>query len=406
MLDLDKNKKYLLACSYGPDSMALFAVLIKEKYSFGVAHVNYHLRKESDDEEKGLREYCQKHKIEFNVFNVTESISKNIEARCREIRYEYFNNLCLKNGYDALLVAHNEDDLIETYLLQKRRKNLVKYYGINQISTYKNMTVIRPLLSHSKRVLQQYCDDNGIPYAIDKSNLETSFLRNEIRINVVSKMSKTERKDILNQINIKNDQLAKMMIKLDKIEPLVDALLTLNGEELSYYLNMMVNKGGYKFNITHKNVEEVRKMMFSQTTNIVAPVRSGRYVFEKSYGELIFRENSRFNGYSFIIDNPELIDNEYFYANLLSDTSNRNIKLNDYPLTIRTYHSGDTYLIKDYRVQVRRLFIDWKMPQSLRERWPIILNKDGVIIYIPRYRSGFVPEKESNFYVKECFTFH
>ena len=50
MLNLDKDKKYLLACSYGPDSMALFYLLLEIGFKFDVAHVNYHLRKESDVE--------------------------------------------------------------------------------------------------------------------------------------------------------------------------------------------------------------------------------------------------------------------------------------------------------------------------------------------------------------------
>ena len=47
-----KNSKILLACSYGPDSMALFDMLLKQvgNNGFEVAHVNYRLREESDDE--------------------------------------------------------------------------------------------------------------------------------------------------------------------------------------------------------------------------------------------------------------------------------------------------------------------------------------------------------------------
>ena len=64
MLNLDKNKKYLLACSYGPDSMYLFSLLLKEGYNFSAAHVNYHFRKESDDEEKALRKYCYENNVD------------------------------------------------------------------------------------------------------------------------------------------------------------------------------------------------------------------------------------------------------------------------------------------------------------------------------------------------------
>ena len=125
MLNLDKNKKYLLACSFGPDSMALFDMLLKGGYSFEVAHVNYHFRKESDYEELSLRNYCKEYEINLHVYENKKIIRNNIEATCREIRYDFFADIYHKYGFDGLLIAHNQDDLIETYLLHKKRKNLV-----------------------------------------------------------------------------------------------------------------------------------------------------------------------------------------------------------------------------------------------------------------------------------------
>ena len=406
MLDLPKNGKYLLACSYGPDSMALFDMLYQESIPFEVAHVNYHLREESNFEEKRLREYCEKLNIKIHVKDVEEIITSNIEARCRGIRYDFFNSLYKENGYDALLVAHNEDDHIETYLLQKQRKNLVKHYGLRSQSVFKDMLVLRPLLSQKKNELLGYCIQNHVPYAIDASNMETTFLRNKIRINVVSKMSDKERAEIVATIANENKQLEKMFDKLEKVPPKVDDLLALNDVELAYYLNSMVNAEDYKFNVTYNNSKEIRKVLESKTTNIVVPIHYNKYAFEKSYGKLIFRENVPSQGYEYVMNKPLLIDNDFFFVDFTGDTSNRNVSIDDYPLTIRTFKKGDTYIIKDYQVQVRRLFIDWKMPLSIRQRWPVIVNKEGRIIYIPRYRSNFKVEKESNFYVKECFTFH
>ena len=37
-------------------------------------------------------------------------------------RYHFFSDLYKKNNYDAVLVAHNEDDHLETYLLQKKQQ--------------------------------------------------------------------------------------------------------------------------------------------------------------------------------------------------------------------------------------------------------------------------------------------
>ena len=58
-VDLDKNKKYILACSYGPDSMALFNLLLKNNYDFVVCFLNYKTRPESDIEEEKITTFCK-----------------------------------------------------------------------------------------------------------------------------------------------------------------------------------------------------------------------------------------------------------------------------------------------------------------------------------------------------------
>ena len=85
---------------------------------------------------------------------------------------------------------------------------------------------------------------------------------------------------------------------------------------------------------------------------------------------------------------------------MLLKSSDRNITLPDYPITIRNAKSDDVIEILNYSKELRRMFIDWKMPISLRNRWPVILNKDGKIIYVPRYLKDFVIPANSNFYVK------
>ena len=49
---------------------------------------------------------------------------------------------------------------------------------------------------------------------------------------------------------------------------------------------------------------------------------------------------------------------------------------------------------------MRREFINWKMPNELRAKWPVIVNKDGEIVYVPRYNVNFKPDLNTNFYVK------
>jgi tRNA(Ile)-lysidine synthase len=119
-IKLDRDKRYLLACSYGPDSMALFSVLVRDKYMFAVAHVNYGLRgKESDLETGNLIQYCKDKNKECFVRKINgKNIKGNFQNAARKIRYEFFKEIAETHNFDVLLTAHHADDVIETYLMQ------------------------------------------------------------------------------------------------------------------------------------------------------------------------------------------------------------------------------------------------------------------------------------------------
>ena len=94
-MNLDKSKKYVVACSFGPDSMALLDMMIKENYDLVVAHVNYHKRKESDFEQSSLIEYCKKHGVHCCVLDKRDlKHAGNFQEWARRFRYQFF---CCKN---------------------------------------------------------------------------------------------------------------------------------------------------------------------------------------------------------------------------------------------------------------------------------------------------------------------
>ena len=400
-LNLNKNLKYLLACSYGPDSMALFNMLVKEGFNFDAAIVNYHLRKESDSEVKGLLDYASKNGVKVYVHDNKKPLNNNVESRCREIRYNFFKSLFDINEYDALLVAHHQDDHLETYLIQKNRQINPIFFGINEKTTIKGMPVIRPLLSISKAELLQYCKDNNVPYAIDKSNFDTSILRNKIRHEVIGKMSAKERNDLLREIEKKNLELSQLINKIDlsKLNE-INYLLSLDKKSFSYAINMLVTSVNSSLSVSKENVGEIRKVLLSKKPNVVSKIKRGLYLI-KEYERISFSKfEPKASTYSYLLKQPAKLDTPYFQLNFLLDASNRNVHLKDYPLIIRNIKDGDYTYINGYKVEVRRLFIDWKMPISLRLKWPVIVNNEGKIIYVPRYQKEFKIDKNCNFFVK------
>ena len=400
MLNLEKNKKYLLACSFGPDSMALFDMLLKEGYKFAVAHVNYRLRSEADDEEISLRNYCMRNGVQIYVNKVTENLGdSNLEKKCRDIRYNFFIGVVKSHGFDALLVAHQEDDLIETYLMQKRRKNLVNYFGIKEISYFTDVEIIRPLLKYRKEELLIYCRMFNVPFAIDKTNLEDHFLRNQIRHQVVEKYNSQERKKILEEIEEENKNLAQIIEKVSKISSnSVEEYNRLNDTEFLYAIVALGRKLKSDFTISKKQGEEIRKILQSDKPNISLEIDG--LEFYKEYDKISFKEKTESVSFEYKMEEPGILDTPYFFLDFTNDSLRRNVFPNDYPLTIRNARADDVYQILGYTKELRRLFIDWKMPKSLRDRWPIIINKEGVIIYVPRYQKDFVRSDNCNFYVK------
>ena len=400
-LNLDKNKKYLLACSFGPDSMALFNMLKKQGYQFDAAIVNYHIRPESTNEVNGLLEYAAKNNVKVFVKECDKNPVGKTEAKCREIRYSFFAKLYKQKHYDALLVAHHQDDHLETYIIQKQRQNCPIYFGIQEKTMIKGMNVIRPLLSYSKKELEGICLKNNVPFAVDKTNFDTSILRNKIRHEQIAKLTEKERDNLLKEIDEKNAELQCVLKSIDygQIHS-VKYLLSLDDLSLKYALNHLVREVRENQYLSKENVGEILKALKSSKPNIFFKIKHFLF-FVKEYDFVdIVPEELPLIEYSFILDKPGLLDTPYFYLDFTKDSSNRNVQSFDYPIQIRNTKIDDYVLINGYKVLVRRLFIDWKMPLRLRRRWPIILNANGDSLYVPRYQKSFVPTKETNFYVK------
>ena len=126
----DPKSKYVVAVSFGPDSMALLNMLILEKVDVVVAHVNYHRRPESNYEEESLRKFSEQYKIPIEVLDTNGlTPDKNFQSWARKIRYDFFKKVADKYSANGVLVAHQEDDVIETYIMQKQRGNLVKNFS-------------------------------------------------------------------------------------------------------------------------------------------------------------------------------------------------------------------------------------------------------------------------------------
>ncbi len=388
-LSLDKNKKYVVACSFGPDSMALLDAALKENLDVVVAHVNYRKRDASQMEQKSLEKYCNAHQIKLYILDLINQVpSGNFQDWARKKRYEFFKSVVEKENAFAVLVAHQQDDVIETYLMQKNRGNIVKNYGISRENELFGMKLIRPLLDYTKQELKDYDVENNVPFSIDESNLTDHYTRNKIRHSIVEQMSKKERAAILQEIsNISKEKLS-VFNKLTKEE-----FLNLSYESLIKNLDYFMQKVSEHSDISEKFVIEI-KQAFRTKTNLRYKITPSVWL-ELDYGEVFIVNGAKIRDYKFTFERKGT--NNFINIDFSMGAEDRGIINLPQEILIKNCDKNDYVIIKDYKSKLNRLFIDWKMPLFLREVWPGIYDEKERLIYVPRYRKSFKDEHKSIF---------
>ncbi len=181
------SDRILVAVSGGLDSMVMLHLFQQCKFIVGVAHVNFQLRgKESDDDEKFVKEFCTKNAISFYAkkFDTGEFAKENdlsIQMAARQLRYNWFNELLAEHQFDFVATAHHLNDAVETVLLSLvRGSGLVGFDGI----AFKNNKVIRPMLFATRPEIENYAKENNIQWREDHSNASDDYSRNFIRHNI------------------------------------------------------------------------------------------------------------------------------------------------------------------------------------------------------------------------------
>ena len=149
---------------------------------------------------------------------------------------------------------------------------------------------------------------------------------------------------------------------------------------------------------THRDLSEKFgneiKKAFERKTNCLFDLTEAVRL-EKDYGEVYIVNLNRISEYSF--DFESRLKNELFDIDFTDGAEDRNIPRNCDSLTIKNLNDNIKVIIKDYESSINRLFIDWKMPHYLRKVWPGIFDKNGQLLYVPRYRKDFVDNHKSKF---------
>lgn len=392
----------IVGCSSGPDSMCLLNLLYENGYNVVCAHVNHNIREESKEEFQYIKNFCEQKNIQFEGIELDKSSGGN-EYYYRKKRYSFYKKLADKYNTKYIATAHHADDLMETILMRiSRGSNLKGYLGFSKIFNEKGYLMIKPLIFYTKADILEYLNNKKIKYYIDATNDTDNYTRNRYRHNVIPFLKKEDP-------SIHNKYL-QFSSELEKANSYINSVVL--NEMKKNYNNNTVDLDRFLFLDEYIKECELEKIfsiifgddidLFSKKTakNILDRLKTNKnFVISlpkgfqacREYNKLVIRKKIKNENYLVELSNRTEIGNEHVF-NIVSednDTSNFCIRLNtkdiSLPLYIRNRKQGDRINVKNMAgsQKVKQVMIDSKIEPSKRDNYPIVVDSQDTILWIP-----------------------
>ena len=414
----------VVAVSGGPDSMALLHLVASLKKSIDIevicAHVNHNVRKESDGEKIFVENFCIKNGIVFESMKIEDYGDDNFHNEARSKRYNYFSKIVKQYNAKYLLTAHHGDDLIETILMRIVRGSTLRgYSGFSKIVQLDGYKVLRPLINVTKEEIFNYNKINNISYVQDASNQKDVYTRNRFRKYIVPEFKKEDfnvhkkfykfsntlleynayidrqAKDVIPQVFVQNTIKIPEFLKLDRLIAMKviysvfeaiyqDDLMLITDHHADLVYSLISSKKANTFIYLPNNLKAVKA--YDTLTFVQEEIKNTEYEIE------IIKYLNLPNG-----NNIEVVDSSSSFNNNVCRLSADEVK---FPLRVRTRRDGDKMYVKGMlgRKKINDIFTDEKIPLSDREVWPIVVDSNDVIVWLPGLKkSKFDKTKEEKY---------
>ncbi len=427
---IDPKDRVLVALSGGPDSCALLLVLMRLAGPLGLtvaaAHFNHESRlDESDQDEAFCRDLAQSFGAAFfseEMGGAQKPRGWSTEEFYRQKRYDFLRKTAAQWGADKIALGHHLGDQAETVLL-----NLIRGggpAGLRGFLPIRDGLFVRPLMETSRSEIEIFLESEGLAWRRDLSNQSDAHLRNRVRLELIPLLKKRFNPSIEKTLarcaeifrleneyirNMTDQAMADHLIRNEdgSIEFPVCAFLALPPA----LRNRMAKKILESFSVeserlcggaSFRHVQALNRLAESSSTGkwIALPgavqahkdydriiVRRGRQEFTAGFsypvtvpGKLVIEETGQ--EMLFMIGTPDDVD--FSNAQRICLDLDRIV----FPVLARNRRRGDKMqpLGMEGTRKVHDLFIDRKIPRSVRDRI-VLLSDDESVIWI----DGFPP---------------
>ncbi len=208
---IKKKDTVIVACSGGPDSVALFHLLkeLVDEYELGLylAHLNHGIREEADEDEEFVRHMAKAAEVEIvckkvDCLKLKKEWRVSLEGAARRARYDFLINMAKMLNVSKVALGHTANDQAETVLMRLiRGSGLRGMAGILPIRYSFGIGFIRPLLRCEKEEILKYLSAKGIPYKTDRTNFKRFSTRNKIRLDIIPYIKRNLNPSIIRSIS-------------------------------------------------------------------------------------------------------------------------------------------------------------------------------------------------------------
>ena len=433
---LNGTQKIGLAVSGGADSVSLLLSLSSIFSSLYVITENHNIRRaeESAGEAQYVSELCKKLQEEkkVQIFCKVVELKKGLvqseaqkrgggtEDAARALRYKAFEEFIADNSLDALCLAHNKNDQLETVLMRfLQGASLDSAGGIKE----RRGTFIRPLLNITRSEIEEYLNSQNISWRTDKTNFETDYLRNKIRHKLVPFLDENFegwQKAVLSgaQKASEDSQVIQSLLSTIPLTENTDGSVQLSLDDfmaapdsIKYRILLEAcNKAGETSRIPHQFLKDVvlaldhgGKASFTKHFASIDIICEKNHLFIKKHTEdntdLVFSDIIEKSGtFEFPFGVLNVFNNrEQDGKNLVSVCAGEGAVVDgvSLPFCVRNISPGDTVICADgSEKKVSDILSDWHVAASQKSLVPVIQLLDEKSQRIKAVLGGFLGYKD------------
>lgn len=418
---IECGDRIVLGLSGGPDSVCLLHILnrLKEQLDIEVyaAHLNHQIRGiEAQKDALYVSQICESMGIthfikSIDVPKYCEENGLSIEEGARKLRYEMFDEIRKKTKSNKIAIGHNLNDQAETILMRMMRGTGLQ--GLRGIEYIRDNGIIRPILDLERSEIEAYCEEYKLNPRIDKSNLESIYTRNKIRLELIPYMKDNFNTNVIESIvrmsnSLRNDSdyiEEEALIKFsevctfnsDSVEINLDKYNTLHNA-----IKVRVIRNGIKCILgdtnflDQKHIEDVIGLENKNKINKKLTLPRGVFAYRKQgtimlttkeivNEEIEFCYNIPSNGFVKLKELNMIIEAQTMsidrYRSLRADKMSKVFDFNKIKggITIRNRKQGDKIKLAAGSKKLKDLFIDLKIPREDRCKIPVMADEQGII---------------------------